>query len=112
MVNLAKLAQAEEKLTFAEFLTRPWQGDEYSQGAMKHVVEAGILAVQALTDSNLDSPGAMQLALMKFEEPQAKQFSKDIMNIWQQQATQDKRNIKLAINNVQTFITWLKTDQK
>lgn len=112
MVNLAKLAQAEDKLTYAEYLLRPWQGDDGINAAMKHVVNSSILAVQALTDSDLDSPRAMQLALMKFEEPSAKRFSKSVMTIWQQSNTQDRRNVKIAITEVQEFLNWLKTDQK
>ena len=38
MVNKDKLNKAEEKLTFAEFLTRAGHSDSYSVAAVKHVL--------------------------------------------------------------------------
>jgi len=111
MVNVEKLKQAEEKLGFAEYLTRPTHTDAYSSAAIKHVMNASKLAIQALTDTDVDSPRAMQLALLKFEEPEAKLFAKNVMTAWKQEGGADRRSIKLAINNTREFIDWMKTLQ-
>lgn len=106
MVNKDKLKQAEEKLGFAEFLTRPTHTDSYSTAATKHVAAASTLAIQALTDVSIDSPRAMQMALLKFEEPEAKKFAKTFMTSLSEGA--DRRTIKVAIRDVREFIDWMK----
>jgi len=109
MVNRDKLAKAEEKLTFAEFLTRAGHSDSYSVAAVKHVTSASTLAVQALTDTTVDSPRAMQLALLKFEEPEAKLFAKKFMTSLREGS--DRQSVKLAMRDVREFVNWVKTLQ-
>ena len=109
MVNQDKLKQAEEKLGFAEFLTRATHTDSYSAAATKHVRAASTLAIQALTDIDIDSPRAMQLALLKFEEPEAKLFAKQYLGSCKGGA--DRRSVKLAIREIRAFIDWMKTLQ-
>jgi len=111
MVNQEKLRQAEEKLGFAEYLTRPTHTDSYNSAALKHVVNASTLAVQALTDSAVDSPRAMQLALLKFEEPEAKRFAKNLVTMCRREGGADRQAIKLALIDIREFIAWLKSLQ-
>ncbi len=111
MVNQEKLRQAEEKLGFAEYLTRPAHTDSYNSAALKHVTNASTLAVQALTDSVVDSPRAMQLALLKFEEPEAKRFAKRLMTMCRKEGGADRQTIKLAMQDIRGFIAWMKTLQ-
>tara|TARA_Y100000310_G_C19958305_1_gene480045 strand:+ start:124 stop:459 length:336 start_codon:yes stop_codon:yes gene_type:complete len=108
MVNLEKLKKAEEKLGFAEYLTRPAHTDSYNSAALKHVTNASVLAVQALTDSAVDSTRAMQLALLKFEEPEAKRFAKSLMTMCRKEGGADRRTIKLAMQDIREFIAWMK----
>jgi len=109
MVNKEKLDKAEEKLTFAEFLTRAGHSDSYSIAAVKHVTSASTLAIQALTDTSIDSPRAMQIALLKFEEPEARLFAKKFMTSLREGA--DRQSVKLALSDVREFIRWIKTLQ-
>ena len=116
MVNKELLAKAEEKLTFAEYLARPGLSDDmYNSGALKHAIDAGKLAAQALIDlKSVDSPRAVQLALMRFDEEEPKKFAKDFIKNWQalsDESCPGKPTVRGVIKDVQTFTQWITENQ-
>ncbi len=132
IVNTELLKQAEEKIRFAEFLLRSTHTSSYGSAAGTHVLNASKLAIRALTDVKLDSPRAMQLALLKFEESEPKRFAKNFLNV-SKQASQSASSIpfasktnpasepapgdssyratKLALQDVKEFVTWIRQEQ-
>ena len=76
-------------------------------------MNASKLAIRALTDLDTDSPRAMQLALLKFEEPEAKQFAKIFMGVWRKtsEGGTDNRSTKQALRDVKEFVGWIKQNQ-
>ncbi len=49
MILLGKIEEARKKLTFAEYLLSQEKSEDFAVGAMKHILDAAKLALQALT---------------------------------------------------------------
>ena len=107
-----ELTEASKKLYYADFLLGRSESKDYLVGIFMHVFSACNIALRALTNLNQfesESPRLTRDALMKFDSPEAKKFSKfyeDLLGLRDRNEFK-KADIEAKFREAKEFIKWV-----